>query len=188
MGVLVFLWWKLDVDYWIGACLGCFICCAKSSCCTVHLCCVDSKYAEVDTKTKSTLQWKWWRRDRCRKLTLSTKPKQWCIYRAFCFFLQYSSIPSNTVHRLWKCVICTSTTTQQQPFYDPLSGTTRVSRYQKKHSPTYHPDHHPVFISFFHPPRSIASSLFKLRAWHSFCTSQLLKFYKNNVWCFWSHW
>ena len=26
---------------------------------------------------------------------------------------------------------------QLQPFYGPLSGTTRVSRYQKKHSPTY---------------------------------------------------
>jgi len=39
---------------------------------------------------------------------------------------------------------------QQQLFYGPLSGTTRVSRYQKKHSPTRHPDHHPIFISFFH--------------------------------------
>jgi len=47
---------------------------------------------------------------------------------------------------------------QQRPFYGPLSGTTRVNRYQKKHSPTHHPDHHPVFISFFHLPRSIASS------------------------------
>jgi len=63
--------------------------------------------------------------------------------------------------------------TQQQPFYDPLSGTTRVSRYQKKHSPTHHPDH-PIFISFFHLPQSIASSLFKLRAWQSFCTTSLL--------------
>ena len=45
-----------------------------------------------------------------------------------------------------------------------------VSRCQKKHSPTHHPEHHPVFISFFHLPRSIASS-FKLRAWHSFCTT-----------------
>ena len=61
--------------------------------------------------------------------------------------------------------------TQQQPFYGPLSGTTRVSRYQRKHSPTHHPDHHPVFISFFHLPWSIASSLFKLRAWQSFCTA-----------------
>ena len=38
---------------------------------------------------------------------------------------------------------------QQQPFYGPLSGTTRVSCYQKKHSPTHYPDHHPVFISLF---------------------------------------
>jgi len=61
---------------------------------------------------------------------------------------------------------------QQQPFYGPLSGTTPVSRYQTKHSPTHHPDH-PVFISFFHLPRSIASSLFKLRAWQSFCTTSV---------------
>jgi len=62
---------------------------------------------------------------------------------------------------------------QQQPFYGPLSGTTRVSRYHKKHSPTHHPDHHPIFISFFHLPRSIASSLFKLCAWQSFCTTSV---------------
>jgi len=62
---------------------------------------------------------------------------------------------------------------QQQPFYVPLSGTTRVSRFQKKHSPTRHPDHHSIFISFFHLPRSIASSLFKLRAWQSFHTTSL---------------
>jgi len=58
-----------------------------------------------------------------------------------------------------------------QPFYGPLSGTTRVRRYQKEHSPTHHPDHHTTFISFFHLLRSIASSLFNLRAWQSFCTS-----------------
>ena len=55
-----------------------------------------------------------------------------------------------------------------QPFYGPLSGTTRVSRYQKKISPTHHPVHHPIFISFFHLPRS---SLFKLYAWQSFRTT-----------------
>jgi len=49
----------------------------------------------------------------------------------------------------------------------------RVSQYQKNHSPTHHPDHHPTFISFFHLLRSIASSLFKLRAWQSFCTTSL---------------
>jgi len=48
-----------------------------------------------------------------------------------------------------------------------------VSRYQKKHSPTHHPDLHPTYISFFHLPRSIASSLFKLRPWQSFCTTSL---------------
>ena len=46
-----------------------------------------------------------------------------------------------------------------------------ASQYQKKHSPTHHPDQHPIFVSFFHLPRSIASSLFKLRAWQSFCTT-----------------
>ena len=60
---------------------------------------------------------------------------------------------------------------QQQPFYGPLSGTTRVSQYQEKHSSTHHPDHQPIFISFLHLPRSIASSLFKLHAWQSFCTT-----------------
>jgi len=37
---------------------------------------------------------------------------------------------------------------QQQSFYSPLSGTTRVSQYQKKHSPTHRPDHHPVLILY----------------------------------------
>jgi len=64
-------------------------------------------------------------------------------------------------------------TQQQQSSYGPLSGTNRVSRHQKKHSPTHHPEHHPVFISFFHLLRFIASSLFKLRAWESFCTASL---------------
>jgi len=61
---------------------------------------------------------------------------------------------------------------QQQSFYGPLSGITQVSRYQKKHSPTQHLDH-PVFINCFHIVQSIASFLFKLRAWQSFCTISL---------------
>jgi len=64
-------------------------------------------------------------------------------------------------------------TTTTTTFYGPLSGTTRVSWYQKKRSPTHPPDRHPIFISFFHLPRSIASSLFKLRAWQSFCTTSV---------------
>jgi len=39
---------------------------------------------------------------------------------------------------------------QSLPFYGPLSGTTQMSGYQKKHSPTQRPDHHPIFVSFFH--------------------------------------
>jgi len=50
------------------------------------------------------------------------------------------------------------TTTTQQLFYGPLSGTTLVSLYRKKHSPTHLSDHRPIFIGFFHLPRSIASS------------------------------
>jgi len=43
---------------------------------------------------------------------------------------------------------CTTTTTVLWP----------LVRDQKKDSPTHHPDHRPIFISFFHLPRSIASS------------------------------
>ena len=54
---------------------------------------------------------------------------------------------------------------QQQPFNTRLSGTTRVGRYQKKHSPSHtHPGQHTSFITFLHLQRSMASSLFSLRA------------------------
>jgi len=62
-------------------------------------------------------------------------------------------------------------TTTQHPFYGPLSGTTQVSRNQKKHPPTIWTIIQS--ISFFHLPRSITSSLFKLCAWQSFCTTSL---------------
>ena len=56
--------------------------------------------------------------------------------------------------------------THTQPFNGLWSRTTRVGRYQKKHSPTHtHPDHQTSFIIFFHLQRSMASSLFILRAW-----------------------
>jgi len=80
------------------------------------------------------------------------------------------SLLIHTVYMKMKTDINVKHNIQQQPFHGPVSGTTRVSRYQKKHSPTHHPDQHPVFTSFFHLPRSIASSLFKLRGWQSFCT------------------
>jgi len=47
------------------------------------------------------------------------------------------------------------------PFNGRWSGTTRVGRYQKKHSPTHiHPGHRTSFIHFLHLLRSIASSVF----------------------------
>ena len=55
-----------------------------------------------------------------------------------------------------------------------VSGTTRVGWYQKKHSPTHtHPDHQTPFINSLHLLRSIASSLFNLRAWLSLSTTSL---------------
>ena len=64
--------------------------------------------------------------------------------------------------------------THTQPFNGPWSGTTRVGRYQKKHSPTHaHSDHWTSFINFLHLLRSIASSLFSLRTWQSSLTTSL---------------
>jgi len=41
--------------------------------------------------------------------------------------------------------------THTQPFNGLLSCTTRVGRYQKKHSPTHtYPDHQTSFINFLH--------------------------------------
>ena len=57
---------------------------------------------------------------------------------------------------------------QQQPFNGRLSGTTRVGRYQKKHSSAHtHSGQRTSFITFLHLQRSTASSLFSLCAWQS---------------------
>ena len=46
-------------------------------------------------------------------------------------------------------LLVSNTHTHTQPFNGLLSGTTRVGRYQKKHSPTHtHPDHRTSFIIF----------------------------------------
>jgi len=66
----------------------------------------------------------------------------------------------------YTCIKHTHTHTQQ--FNGLLCGTTRVGRYQKKHSPTHtHPDDRTSFIIFLHLQRSKASSLFSLWAWQS---------------------
>ena len=48
---------------------------------------------------------------------------------------------------------------QQQPFYSPLSGTTRMSQYQKKHSPTHHPNHQSSNLYLLLPSTTIHSIL-----------------------------
>jgi len=59
-----------------------------------------------------------------------------------------------------------------------LSGKTRVSRYQKKHSPTQHTSWSPIIpICFLHLARSMASSLFNPRALQSFSTISLQVFF-----------
>ena len=50
---------------------------------------------------------------------------------SICSTVQCFFVPSFQRHLVYKHV-------QQQPFYGPSSRTTRVSRYQKKHSPTHH--------------------------------------------------
>jgi len=62
-----------------------------------------------------------------------------------------------------------------------LSGTTWVSQYQKKHSPTYICcGHQSSLICFLHLLRSMASSLFNLCAWQSF--PQSLSFLWSTSW------
>ena len=58
-----------------------------------------------------------------------------------------------------------------------LSGTTRVSRYQKKHSPTHTFCGQSFLICFLHLLWSMASSLFNLRAQQSFSTISLQVFF-----------
>ena len=80
---------------------------------------------------------------------------------------------ATAVELVMTCFVCihdsahthARTHTHTQPFNGLLSRTTRVGRYQKKHSPTRtHPDHGTSFIIFLHLQRSMASSLFILRA------------------------
>ena len=85
--------------------------------------------------------------------------------------LAYRSSADNVIDLL-SCIdvrVCTLILhTHTQPFNGLWSGTTRVGRYQKKHSPTHtNPDHRTSFIIFLHLQRSMASYLFSLRAWQS---------------------
>ena len=79
---------------------------------------------------------------------------------------------------IFPCAINSRRQQQQRPFNGLWSGTTRVGRYQRKHSPTHtHPDHRASFIIFLHLQRSMASSLFNLRAWQSSRTTSFQVFF-----------
>ena len=93
--------------------------------------------------------------------------------------------PSNSsaseVTTLWRYI-----NTHTQPFNGLRSGTTSVGRYQKKYSPTHtRPDHRTSFIIFLHLQRSVASSLFILRAWQSSSTTSPGPFWSSS-WS-WTH-
>jgi len=51
--------------------------------------CERSKYVEVGTRTRWTSQWKWWRKELCRKQTSSTKPRLWCTLWYDCIFYYF---------------------------------------------------------------------------------------------------
>ena len=93
----------------------------------------------------------------------------WKTQRKFTLHVQNSTKMLQNYLLVANCVNFTHRQQQQQqPFNGRLSGTTGVSRYQKKHSPAHtHPGQCTSFITFLHLQRSTASSLLGLRAWQS---------------------
>jgi len=84
--------------------------------------------------------------------------------------------------------------TRTEPFNSPLSWTTRVGRYQKKHLPIHtRPDHQTSFINFLHL-WFIAFS-FNLHAWQFFSTTSVqvgvlawLSVWSEVQTCIWPSW
>ena len=97
----------------------------------------------------------------------------WCQDVSMPYIQVWGNLVQNLVshHAQWTH---THTMTHTQPFNGLWSGTTRVGRYQKKHSPTHtYPDHRSSFIIFLHLQLSVASSLFILHAWQSSRTTSV---------------
>ena len=88
--------------------------------------------------------------------------------------LSTHSISQNIIE--WKIPPHLLNNTYTQSFYSSqdFTGTTWVSWYQKKHSPTHiYRGHQSSLICFLHLSRSMASSLINLRAWQTFSTISL---------------
>jgi len=109
----------------------------------------------------------------------STRYREWdwesiCSTDVASYFLIYIYRKRSSGLMMKHSAFCTNVITcqffsfnkqQQQPFNGCLSGTTRVGRYQKKRSPAHaHPGQRTSFVTFLHLQRSMASSLFSLRA------------------------
>jgi len=93
-----------------------------------------------------------------------------CMHWFVCnTMIAWHNIDFNNVGISQAKVTHTTTTTVLRPFVRNNPG----EPVPEETLTTHHPDYLPVFISFFHLPRSIASSLFKLHAWQSFCTEWL---------------
>ena len=128
---------------------------------------VLSSSCAAEKKQHAAVLWNEQRLLCCRSKTRHTIAPH-CITQKhltiYCRQLQ-EIIASVTVHRVPKKL-------SMHDDADPFVRTTRVGRYQKKHSPTHtHPDNQKSFINFLQLLRSTASSLFSLHAWQSFSTT-----------------
>jgi len=99
----------------------------------------------------------------CNVISVLNTPEKFVL----CYLCNFISLCDRQKHNA--SYLRLSTTDRQKllllprQFYGPLSVTTQVSRYQKKHSLTHtYPDHQSSFISFIHLLQSIVSSLFNL--------------------------
>ena len=79
--------------------------------------------------------------------------------------LEFAYCTDDEFNRMYECESGIELSVFHMNIRSHLSGTTRVGRYQKKHSPTHtHPGQRTSYITFVHLQRSTASSLFSLRA------------------------
>ena len=110
------------------------------------------------------------------QLNVSVRSEAWCrIWHdvILIHFYEHSSVG--------KIILCTSIQTlqqqQQQQFHSHLLGTTWVSRYQEKHSPTHiYYDHQPSFVtasSIYYDPQHKQYSNQSICKLDSLCTTSL---------------
>ena len=105
----------------------------------------------------------------------------------FSFLTGQMSLPCNIPLCIHNC--CTQCTVSLSYYYNhftalwTMSGTTRVSQYQKKHSPTHtYRGHQSSLICFLHPLQAMASSLFNLHVWQSFFYNLSPSFLSSTSW------